>query len=839
VPTTINEKKAALDLQHADINDFDTTDSHQMNFDLIESEDDVKAIIGQMAEVNKLEITEARRGVIGDEQLKALANDIGGDPDFIRTVMERGEGQLLSPEHVLATRQVVEQSAVQLKELSAKISTGNATERERLAFSKQWNFHREFTNQFMGMRAEYGRGLRAFGIPQGSDQVQLDRINEMMQRVHSGLDVDAMANQIMVSPTTNGITSMVRAQDGLFKKASNVFLENFINSILSGVKTHVINASGSALRMGMDTADTFVAARIGKNLPNPQEKVALDEWKAGLFGLQNGFMDAMNAAGQVMKTAEPFGGVNKLETMGQRYITSDYLGAKQGSVSGTAIDAIGTVIRFPTERLMGSMDGFFKSIAQQQKIAQVAFREASNMAKQNNLGDKEAQQLLADMMKNPTPEMIEEAVDYSLAVSFQTPLGKFGQKIQNTIYSNPLTTYIVPFVRTPTNLMKQAFLERTPLAYLTKEYQQAIAEGGAKGQTAKAKLYVGNTMSMMAGMWAANGQITGSDPSDFKQREAKHATGWRPNSIVVSNPDGTKDYISYQRLEPFSYLFGSIADFTDIMQRQEDMKMGEETEHYADRIAASWAIAISNSTLDRTFMTGVRDLMTAMSDPKRYMSSYMARQANANVPFSGLRRDATRVMDDTKRMTDGYLDKIKQSTPGFSADLPHALDAYGEIIEYDAVMNPWAYSEGKDDEVISEVQRLAESTQMVAVTKPSRMVSGLKLEAKDYHKLIKLSRKDLEVNGKNFKATLNDVIRSEAYNEAIDEDKVEQLARVRNAYDKAAKVQLMTEDPDLMRRIIKRRTAKAAKYAARNEGIPEEEASSSLVNEIMLNQTGE
>ena len=832
-PKTFNERKEAVKLEKADINDFSTTDSYQMNFDTIEGEDDVKAIIAQMAETNKAEITEARRGVIGDEQLKALANDVGGDPDFILKVMQRGEGELLSPEYVLATRQVIEQSAVKLKEISQLINRGEATDKDRLAFSRQWTFHQQFTNQFMGMRAEYGRGLRAFGIPQASDQVQVDRINEMVQRVHSGLDVDEMAKQIELSPTSKGITQMVHAQDGIFRKAGNVFVENFINSILSGVKTHVINTSGTALRIGMDTVDTYVAARIGKNLSNPEEKIALDEWKAGFFGLMNGFDDALAAGGQALKTAEPYGGISKIEGMNKKYISSEYLGLKQNSVAGTAMDAIGTVIRFPTERLMGMEDGFFKSLAERQKMTQVAFRHASNISKANGLDQEQSMKLLQDLMENPTEDMMNEATDYGLTVTFQNPMGKLGQQFQKLAYSHPAVTVVMPFVKTPANLMKQGFLERTPLGLITKQYKEDIAAGGARGQMAKAKMYTGTAMAATASMLATSGMITGSDPSDFKEREAKHATGWRPNSLKTVGANGKPEYVSIQRLEPFSYVFTAIADFADVMKRQGQLAMGEEEEHYADRIASSWAIALSNSTLDRTFMTGVRDIMNALSDPKRNAASYIKNMLNASVPYSGARRDMTRIIDDTKRTTDDWMDKLKQNTPGLSDTLPPALDAYGEEIDYDAVMNPWPIVEGEDDDVITEVARLAENTLKVAISKPSRLLNGVKLNAKEYHDIVKLSRKDLEISGMNFKDTIRDVMDSEAYIEAIDEDKVEILAKVKNAYDRAARSMYMTENPELMDKILRRKLAKGAKYKSLEMGISEEDAMNELKNGIM------
>ena len=104
------------DITNAELKTFKTTDSHQVNFDTIESGDDVTATIAQMAENNKVEIDESRRGVITDELLTGLANDLGQDPNFIKNFLARQEGQALNAETVLASRQMLEQSAIKLKD---------------------------------------------------------------------------------------------------------------------------------------------------------------------------------------------------------------------------------------------------------------------------------------------------------------------------------------------------------------------------------------------------------------------------------------------------------------------------------------------------------------------------------------------------------------------------------------------------------------------------------------------------------------------------------------------------------------------------------------------------
>jgi len=335
----------ANDITNAELKQFKTTDTHQVNFDTIEGGEDVTATIAQMAEANKLEIDEARRGVVTDEMLTGLANDLGQDPNFLKDFLTREGGTAINAETVLATRQLLEQSAVKLKTLATKVSQNDATDIDKLEFSKQWQFHRQFMNKFMGMRAEFGRGLRAFGV--NMQDMEQSKVAEVMSMVSNDMNINRLADQIATMDTTKGINGAVQAQDSIGTKGTKVFVENFIASILSGVKTQIVNTSGAALRLGMDIPDTMVASVIGKVMPDSQEKILADEALAKMFGLVNGFQDALQTGWKVAKTAEPYGGIDKLDMMHQKAISSDYLGLQQDSVAGKIVDTYGTIVRAP------------------------------------------------------------------------------------------------------------------------------------------------------------------------------------------------------------------------------------------------------------------------------------------------------------------------------------------------------------------------------------------------------------------------------------------------------------------------------------------------------------
>jgi hypothetical protein len=798
--------KQAKDITNAELKQFKTTDTHQVNFDTIEGGDDVTATIAQMAEANKLEIDEARRGVVTDEMLTGLANDLGQDPNFLKDFLTREGGTAVNAETVLATRQMLEQSAVKLKTLAEKVSNNDATEIEKLNFSKQWQFHRQFMNKYMGMRAEFGRGLRAFGV--NMNDMESSKINEVMSMVSNDMNVNRIADQIATMDTSKGINELVQAQDSIGTKGTKVFVENFIASILSGVKTQIVNTSGAALRLGMDTPDTMVASVIGKVMPDSQEKILADEALAKLFGMVNGFQDALQTGWKVAKTAEPYGGIDKLDMMHQKAISSEYLGFQKDSVAGKVVDTYGTIVRAPLERVMGGVDGFFKVIGERSQLAGLAYRKAA----QSGLEGDDANKYLQELMQNPTPDMITEMENFALDVTFQKPLGETGQSFQNVVNKSPALKIFVPFIKTPTNLMKQAYLERTPLGLFSQQYKDDVAAGGARAQMARAKMVNGTMLSTSALMWAMKGTITGSDPKDNKARVARHETGWRPRSFVFENEDGTKDYISYDRAEPFSYLLGTVADIVEYQEQVRYDDPDSDADKSVEDAVTGLVAAFATNTVDKTFMTGIQSIMQVMTDPKRYGKSYLANMVNGVMPLSGVRRDLAKLDDDLAKEAFTIVEKLKKSTPGFNKDLPNRLNNYGEVVKFDTVLSPWAQSVETKDKVKLEVQRLAESTRSVAITKPSKRVEGVKLNAQQYHDLVKYSRNELEVDGMNFKETLADVMQSDMYLDApTDDARVLILNTIKKKFDQASKAFLMYNDEDLMNKIEQKKERKATK----------------------------
>jgi len=785
---------------------YKTDDLWQTNFNQLENDEDVNGLIAAVSENMKDEIMEKRGGIRKDEEIIKLAEDLGTDPEFVHEFVYSKESDFVSPEKILAARKVLNKSAGYLHDLAVLVTSGKANNEQKLAFKKQFAFHQQFMGQFMAKRANIGRALRAYGLPAGIGDAQADHIQEMLHRVHGGLDIDKAAEQIATAPNAKAIHGVVDAQDSLMRKFGNVFIENFVNSILSGVKTHIINTTGSALMIGMRTLDTALAARLGTPVDDLAMKADKDEWKAGVFGMMNGAQDAFATMWQVMKSAEAYGGVSKIENTGRAYISAEYLGVK--GAAGTIVDGIGHVIRAPTERLMGGVDGFMKVIAERQSLAATAYRIVNAEAEANNWTQEQTLKRLGELVQNPTPEMIQEANENALHVTFQTPLGDWGKTVQKAAGANPFTQFFMPFVKTPANLMKQGFLERTPLAMITDKYQKDVAAGGARAQMAKARMYIGTSFVMAAGAMAATGQITGAGSNNFKVKKAQMDSGWRPYSFVVTDKDGKKTYVSYQRTEPLSYIFSTIADFHDTMKLQQGIGVSDEKQ--AEVFVGALITAMSHATLDRSFMTGLESVMDLMSNPNATkVNSWVKRTVNAQIPFSGLRRDVTRVFDDSKKMTDSIFTEMQANIPYYSQSLPNRLDSLGLPVKYDNVLNPLPVVGERNNMILDEAVRLGMIVNKNPISLPQGLINGVRLSAQQYHDYVKFSR-DTKHRGKSWKDIMTRTLNSSEYKFATDDQKYEWLRSITTDFNNMGQTMLFAQDKELFMKTKQRELEQAS-----------------------------
>ncbi len=828
--TPPNVAAEASFLDSSDIRQFATTDIHQPNFDRLETTDDVKAVIAQMAELNADEIMESRRGIVADEQLRGMAADMGLQAEAVQQIMQRESGGTINAETILAARQVLHASGNVLKDLSGKVVRGEATEMDRLRLRRQLEFHREYTNQFMGARAETGRALRAFGIPTGDDTQTLARMTELTSQVY-GNDIETIARAIDANDNIAGVTKTAREYTQ--SKVLGTVNELFINSILSGVKTQVVNASGNALFQTMTTAELHVAAVIGRFL-NSQERVLLGEAQAQLWGQISGIKEGLLLFGQALRTGKSIDEVNKLELPYPKAISAQNYNLDESGPVGRAVDFMGTILRAPTERGLTAFDDMFKAIAYRGSLARQAYADAAAQAANGGVDNQQFADLVRQGMENASAEAMQKAEAEALYATFQNPLGPVGREFQGLVNKVPGLKVIIPFIRTPTNLFKAAFVERTPLGVFSQRIRDDIKAGGSRRDLALARMSMGTSITAVFAAKAASGQITGGGPTHPEARRLWLAAGNQPYSVKSVDPQGNVHWQSYQRAEPISFLIGSVADYVEAGQFADDEDLFDDPKAMSAPMAM--VAAIAENTMSKTFLTGLSDAVKALDDPERFWKSWTDRLAGAMIPYSSLRRDLSRIQDPMIREAWTLNEKLRRDSgiPGMSEGLPPARDSFGDIRFHQSgtflgVLSPFPDSIEYTDPVRREVGRVMQATNRVPISRPRRQIEGVKLDVHEFEQYIDLSRNritigaggvQIEGSGANFEQALADLLQEPAYQAATEDARVDMIKDVQQTYDQAARG-ILIESNHALRTKIKSLKAHKLRKQVGEDNLPQ------------------
>jgi len=408
-----------------------------------------------------------------------------------------------------------------------------------------------------------------------------------------------------------------------------------------------------------------------------------------------------------------------------------------------------------------------------------------------------------------------------------TPLPPFGKNTQSLINKSAVAKIIVPFIRTPTNLLGMGFLERTPLGLLLKKYRKDFKAGGERAQMARARLTFGSLMGAYIAMQAVNLKVTGSGPSDYEARKLKMLTGWRPRSFVYTDLEGNRTYQSYDRMEPLSYIIGTIAD---LVEMNELNKYNAYEEYDPGEAINAVTLVLAENTLNKTFMMGPHDFMAAFSKgpgQQNKMNRFTSGLANGIIPLSGARRDVRKFKDPYMRQSFTFLEKLKNGTPWMSETLPMVLDAMGDPIMYEQILNPWPVSDETPDLVVRHLGSLLDSTNVTPIRMPKKTMDGVELTSELYHDRILISRKTIQLpdgEGGNvdFRMALVKLIQSEGYQSLpTDFMRVEQVKNIQKLYDSAATLFMLdpanTQYSGLQDKIMERKIGKASQtYGAEN-----------------------
>jgi len=820
----------AEQVQNAKDYDYDVDLPHQSNFNNFSS-DEIADTIAMFSERNKGKIQIQRRGVQTKEEAFALAENLNSDPIFLHKVLGLKPGETLNSESILALGNTVEVMTMDVMDMANKFDT--LDEAGIAKFMKAYKMTNLLSQKLKGVRAEAGRALNVFNWT-----AEFSEANIVMRETikdEFGLTPDVIARMLTMAKTPRQTEEVLKAVNltGIEKLKGNLgtaydtVYETFINGILSGVSTHIVNGIGSFVRVGVNVGDTALASMFGRD-------IKLGEANAQFVGIMTGWSEAFEVMMRGIKTAERYGATDSIgATKYERVIRPETYGVEPTSAFGKSIDLVGAVINTPTERVMQGMDGFNKKMGERSVLAGLAYRQAYGM----NLPEDQAMLAFQELFRNPTIEMKLKAEEAGKIMTFQEELGVFGKKGQEFFQGNPVGRAIVPFFKTPWNLVKQAYGERTPLAIFTKKYQDAIKAGGAEAQMAKSKLASGTFLMGSVMALTSAGKITGSYSTDPDVRRAQMNAGWKPKSFVIENKDGSKTYIPYDRVDPFSFLVGASADIAQLLKEKEYQPYDNTDESYEKRLISSMVLAFSENTLDKTFLRGVNDMMDALTSGSPYkINRIVQNYSNAIIPFSGMRRNIANTIDTTVTQTNEVSDYVMENLTVWGKHNAPLIDIFGRTVKNPAIHMyfPFGapYKKAGVTKVDQEILKLAEGTRRAPINRVRDTIQGVKLTKFEISDITRYSRGELEMDGRNFFQTVKELMATDGYKRAAPDERIDTLRSIANNFDEVAKMWYVDEHPELLQKIKLHSLGGMAKNLAYQNGTTIEEEENNLMEKL-------
>lgn len=589
----------------------------------------------------------ARRGKISHGETEALAREMGMTVD---SLLAARKGRAFNAEEATAARIMLAKSYDELAVMANKFSEG-ASDEELASFHRAILRTAAVHEKVSAATAEAGRALQAFKIPASSKAIS-GRIHEAVLHGAGGRDrlEDIAKNIIELQEIGAGPGDVTKYAMGAVKpRWRDYAVEYYYNALLSGVSTHVVNTVSNLATQLAQVPEHLVASAIGTVrrpfAKSAGDRVLLSEVGARAMGMIQGAKEGMAAFGKVMRTGDPTDPLTKIEAV------------RHKAIPGVA----GSILRTPTRLLMAE-DEFFKATARRSALSGLAVRRASTEGLRGEAATKRAAELIA----NPPDDLLKQSFDYARYLTFQSPLGNFGNSLTRATEAVPLLKLVVPFIRTPINLFKFS-LERVPGAQLLlKRVRDDYKAGGARRDLAVAKAMFGAGVGATAMLAAGEGKITGSGPPDAGTRAMMMANGWKPFSVKVGDA-----YYSYSRLDPFATLLGTAADLATFADKL--------TPAQREKSFTMLTAAITSQVESKTWLSGLTDFLQALDDPDRFLEAYGSRLAGS-VAVPTIVAHSARAIDPVLREARGPVETIKSRLPGMSKDLPARRDVWGQPI---------------------------------------------------------------------------------------------------------------------------------------------------------------
>lgn len=672
------------------------------------------------------------------------------------------------------------------------------------------------------------------------------RIDEIVDILTSAKSTDDVTQAIQLGKINKGM------RGGSMMRMIN---EYWINSLLSGPTTQFVNLLGNSLTTLLRQVELGIG---GLASGDPQMARAALQFGFQMESFQESLSLAARSALEDRAILTQGSGVfadggRNTQRDNIRAIVSD-----GGDTFGDAINTLGKLIRMPSRGLQAG-DEMFKQMNYRVYIrTQLAYEAMTEMKLKDGKeiaeyvakkfddyiteGDRayneqnlyldamsyadelkldygfDQQAVIAANKKKFDPRrgrLADKALEYANVSTFTNELSGDGvvDMLSNGISKfkekYPAFNFIVPFIRTPTNILKFA-LQRTgsgatfDYVFRNKEFMEKFnskdprVQAEFKGQLATV---AASTTAFLMYMQSNAEIITGRGPDDKARNEIWQQSGKRPYSIKVGDT-----WVSYQRLDPIATVMGLIADLV----HADDYNEFDEGE--VQKFLATVSLAFINNVTNKSYVKGLDTLVQAFRDPVANVGKIGQNVAGGFVPTllsQSMNVGDERILREARSMLDAMLKK----TPIAEGTLPAKRNFLGEAVKLEnkvggfGILNPFYMSTESDDIVDQEISRLEHGFNRVT----PKLHGAIDLREVEeggrqaYDRLLEI-QSEAKVNGLSQRQALRRLMTSKYYKnlpEESDSDigmkspRVNAINKILKRYRKFSRNQLLKEFPEL------------------------------------------
>jgi hypothetical protein len=828
---------------------------------------------------------ESRLAPVGDEQfiresLEHLSDIVDGDPNlmgvrFARAAKDAAEAGKKVGRVALALRHMEEIHGGQVVDTLLNGDLDNPTIMTELMARSE-----EYADALSYIRmgdSEAGRSLRSRQILAAAKD--REAIVKAVQEAGGEKNIRRVAEMMRIAAQDGGLQSAAAlARLASMTKKQRfwaVTTEYWLNSILSGPRTLTTNLISPMLTSLYRPLEHMLGGAASMN------GGAIRQGIREIVGLAEAFRESFTAARAVWgkggnqildprltKRDDPF-------AAGAGAFRGLAFGVDEGTALGAFTNWVGRRVRTPS-RILATTDEFvkqlnYRAVSRAQLIDQgtqlglrggdlaqyvtdnmtqmtldgqrysleTVTQRAVKQAAEEGIVDpvahaRRVQEIIADQFDPGLSRIADDAIKRAREVSFTEDLasGTLSSKLQAAVNAHPILRFVVPFIRTPVNIVKfagrripnpmgitEAALNRKMPAdaKALEALRSSFAKEVLSGDPERVSDAVGRQAAGMAtilffGTLAAQGRITGRGPTDKEQREALRAAGWQPYSFNIGGK-----FVSYLRMDPFATMIGTVTDLYDYAR----MAPVDEQDNISTSVIGL-AFAIANNFTNKTYLQGIGDVTAALADPERSMPRVLNQYVGSFVP-SALAQAVEVAGDPHIREVNGVLERIRSRVPGFSDTLPPARNLFGEKVsrprgfalglenlpgvagDIMSMISPITYRDVDDNEINVELVRLQHG---FSPPVPSR--DGVDLMAirgqggqPAYDRWLQLHGQ-VRIGGKTMRQELRRLIHSNIYQRlspistSTDESpRVAAIGNVIRQYRAAAFEQLLREFPEV------------------------------------------